>query len=175
MDFTSDSFRGALGAAFELQPFNRPRSSTSSSSSSSLDLSSTDDDRSSPTSPRDSSWSSVENRDPFSASAKPVDGLKLYSLSDASSRTSSVARGGVREKGLVPFDVTPKSGTESVRGRIDSGRERDDVSESTPVYLPSSAMARRLFDETIGISEAEYWDAVLSDAIDKANGCLDLS
>ena len=97
MDLPSDSLGGALGAAFELRPTTRRRSSTSSSISSSLDLSSTDDDFSVAASPRDSSWNSIDIRDPFSASAKPVDGLKLYSLPDVSS--CSPPRDGV---GRVP-------------------------------------------------------------------------
>lgn len=175
MDFSSGSFSGALAAAFELRSSNRLRSSTSSSSSSFLELSSTDDELSigaSPASARDSSWSSIDNRDPFSASAKPVDGLKLYSLPDAS---PPVVRGGVSERGRVHVDITPKCGANSVRSGVDGRREHEDASDSTPVYRPPSEIARRLFEDTVPISEAEYWDTILSDAIDNANGCLDLS
>jgi hypothetical protein len=83
-----------------------------------------------------------------------------------------VASGSVSESGRVLVDITPKGGANSVRSRIDGGREHDDASDSTP-HRPSSAIARRLFEETV--SEAEYWDTVLSNAIDNANGCLDLS
>jgi len=168
MDLPSDSF-GALGAAFELRPAIRGRSSTSSSVSSSFDFSSTDDDLSVAASPRDSS--SIDSRDPFSASAKPVDGLKLYSRPDASSRSSPRDDVGC----VPPGEITPRGGTVGVRSHIDGGKGRDDASENTPVYRPSSAVARRPFDETIRISEAQYWDTVLSDAIDKPNGNIDLS
>ena len=171
MDLPSDSLGGALGAAFELRPATRRRSSTSSSISSSLDFSSTDDDLSVAASPRDSSWNSIDSRDPFSASAKPVDGLKLYSRPDASSRSSP--RDGVGR--VPPGEVTPRGGTDNVRSHIDDRRGRDDASGSTPVYRPSSTVARHPFDETIRISEAQYWDTVLSDAIDEANGNLDLT
>lgn len=174
----SHSFGASLGAAFELQP-RRPRSSTSTSSNSSasFDLSSTDDELSinSPSPSRDTSWSSSDNRDPFSASAKPVDGLKLYELRDnvASSRRTSASPPSVRSTiGRVPpyADATPKAGSSKDKDTPMAGLR-------TTSQRRSPAVLGRFLDDTFVVtpSEDKFWDNVLSEAIDNANGSLDLS
>lgn len=167
----ADSLNGALGTAFELRPKSRPRS-VSSSSSVSLDLSSTDDELSldSPSSGRDTSWSSIDNRDPFSASAKPVNRLKMYSLPDDASSPprGSSPRGISGSRVPQNQNVTPRAGHPIDYVLIEPS------SEKTPRYR-SPAVSRRLFDDSVVASESEFWDNVLSNAIDNANGNLDLS
>lgn len=175
--FGFESFDGTLGAAFEPQLTSRPRSSTSTSSSSSLsfDLSSTDDEAEFDSPSHDTSWSS-DTRDPLSASAKPIESLKLYSLPDhaSPSRRASAsppdARTSRNARVLAHLDSTPNPGHTSDDETPRGGVKRLFV-------RPSPVVSRQLFEDTIttAMSEEEFWDKVLSEAIDNANGSLDLS